>query len=152
METDIRSPQPQDARPYGRWRWRGWLPEAASCSWNMCVDVCVWSTRGSKIASVHAKLSNTTALDSDAESAYRTGTKLYISMHCNTDILYRISTPQKIIIIVFVLLCLSPLSLPPSVQSKDGKTPLHMAATHGRFSCSQALVQNGESHNSVLSA
>uniref|UniRef100_A0A7N8YNE5 Serine/threonine-protein phosphatase 6 regulatory ankyrin repeat subunit A-like n=1 Tax=Mastacembelus armatus TaxID=205130 RepID=A0A7N8YNE5_9TELE len=30
-----------------------------------------------------------------------------------------------------------------NMQSKDGKTPLHMAATHGRFSCSQALIQNG---------
>lgn len=36
------------------------------------------------------------------------------------------------------------LSLPLSAQSKDGKTSLHMAATHGRFSCSQALIQNGE--------
>lgn len=49
------------------------------------------------------------------------------------------------VIIVFVPLCLSPLSVPPSIQSKDSKTPLHMAATHGRFSCSQALIQNGES-------
>lgn len=39
----------------------------------------------------------------------------------------------------------SPPSLTPSAQSKDSKTPLHMAATHGRFSCSQALIQNGES-------
>lgn len=56
---------------------------------------------------------------------------------------------------LFLPLCLSaslPISLPPSVQSKDGKTPLHMAATHGRFSCSQALIQNGESPYSVLSA
>ncbi|CAB1443078.1 unnamed protein product [Pleuronectes platessa] len=30
-----------------------------------------------------------------------------------------------------------------NMRSKDGKTPLHMAATHGRFSCSQALIQNG---------
>lgn len=39
------------------------------------------------------------------------------------------------------------LSYPLSFQSKDGKTPLHMAATHGRFSCSQALIQNGKSPN-----
>lgn len=31
------------------------------------------------------------------------------------------------------------------VQSKDGKTPLHMTAIHGRFSRSQAIIQNGES-------
>lgn len=28
-------------------------------------------------------------------------------------------------------------------QSKDGKTPLHMAAVHGRYSRSQAVIQNG---------
>lgn len=39
METDIRSPQRQDAGPYGRWRGRGGLPEAASCLGNMCVGV-----------------------------------------------------------------------------------------------------------------
>ncbi|CAG11131.1 unnamed protein product [Tetraodon nigroviridis] len=32
-----------------------------------------------------------------------------------------------------------------NIQSKDRKTPLHMAAAHGRFSCSQALIQNGKS-------
>ncbi len=31
------------------------------------------------------------------------------------------------------------------LQSKDGKTPLHMTAIHGRFSRSQAIIQNGES-------
>uniref|UniRef100_A0A667YM70 Uncharacterized protein n=1 Tax=Myripristis murdjan TaxID=586833 RepID=A0A667YM70_9TELE len=34
-----------------------------------------------------------------------------------------------------------------NLRSKDGKTPLHMAAAHGRFSRSQALIQNGESTN-----
>uniref|UniRef100_A0A8C1B9J1 Ankyrin repeat domain 28b n=1 Tax=Cyprinus carpio carpio TaxID=630221 RepID=A0A8C1B9J1_CYPCA len=29
-------------------------------------------------------------------------------------------------------------------KSKDGKTPLHMAAIHGRYSRSQAIIQNGE--------
>lgn len=31
-----------------------------------------------------------------------------------------------------------------SLQSKDGKTPLHMTAIHGRFSRSQAIIENGE--------
>lgn len=71
---------------------------------------------------------------------------------CTASLKYRVKTWQKITIIVFVPLCFSPLSLPPSVQSKDGKTPLHMAATHGRFSCSQALIQNGETLSSMLHA
>lgn len=29
------------------------------------------------------------------------------------------------------------------LQSKDGKTPLHMTAIHGRFSRSQAIIENG---------
>lgn len=29
-------------------------------------------------------------------------------------------------------------------QSKDGKTPLHMTAIHGRFSRSQTIIQNGK--------
>lgn len=29
------------------------------------------------------------------------------------------------------------------VQSKEGKSPLHMAAIHGRFTRSQILIQNG---------
>lgn len=32
------------------------------------------------------------------------------------------------------------------VQSRDGKSPLHMTAVHGRFTRSQTLIQNGESH------
>lgn len=28
-------------------------------------------------------------------------------------------------------------------QSKEGKSPLHMAAIHGRFTRSQILIQNG---------
>lgn len=31
-----------------------------------------------------------------------------------------------------------------SPQSKEGKSPLHMAAIHGRFTRSQILIQNGE--------
>lgn len=31
-----------------------------------------------------------------------------------------------------------------SLQSKEGKSPLHMAAIHGRFTRSQILIQNGE--------
>ncbi|KAK6291225.1 hypothetical protein J4Q44_G00383790 [Coregonus suidteri] len=31
-----------------------------------------------------------------------------------------------------------------NIKSKDGKTPLHMTAIHGRFSRSQAIIQNGE--------
>lgn len=31
-----------------------------------------------------------------------------------------------------------------SLQSKDGKTPLHMTAIHGRFSRSQAIIENGK--------
>lgn len=31
------------------------------------------------------------------------------------------------------------------VQSRDGKSPLHMTAVHGRFTRSQTLIQNGES-------
>ena len=30
------------------------------------------------------------------------------------------------------------------MQSKDGKTPLHMTAIHGRFSRSQAVIKNGK--------
>lgn len=30
-----------------------------------------------------------------------------------------------------------------SPQSKEGKSPLHMAAIHGRFTRSQILIQNG---------
>lgn len=30
------------------------------------------------------------------------------------------------------------------LQSKEGKSPLHMAAIHGRFTRSQILIQNGE--------
>lgn len=30
------------------------------------------------------------------------------------------------------------------LQSKDGKTPLHMTAIHGRFSRSQTIIQNGK--------
>ena len=29
-------------------------------------------------------------------------------------------------------------------QSKEGKSPLHMAAIHGRFTRSQILIQNGK--------
>lgn len=29
------------------------------------------------------------------------------------------------------------------LQSKEGKSPLHMAAIHGRFTRSQILIQNG---------
>lgn len=29
-------------------------------------------------------------------------------------------------------------------QSKEGKSPLHMAAIHGRFTRSQILIQNGQ--------
>ena len=38
------------------------------------------------------------------------------------------------------------LSTSLSLQSKDGKTPLHMAASHGRFSRAQSLIKNGETH------
>lgn len=31
-----------------------------------------------------------------------------------------------------------------SFQSKEGKSPLHMAAIHGRFTRSQILIQNGQ--------
>lgn len=31
------------------------------------------------------------------------------------------------------------------LQSRDGKSPLHMTAVHGRFTRSQTLIQNGES-------
>lgn len=35
-------------------------------------------------------------------------------------------------------------------QSKDGKTPLHMTAIHGRFSRSQTIIHNGKKkHNSI---
>ena len=30
-----------------------------------------------------------------------------------------------------------------NVQSKDGKTPLHITALHGCFSCAQILIHNG---------
>lgn len=30
------------------------------------------------------------------------------------------------------------------LQSRDGKSPLHMTAVHGRFTRSQTLIQNGE--------
>lgn len=30
-------------------------------------------------------------------------------------------------------------------QTKEGKSPLHMAAIHGRFTRSQILIQNGTS-------
>lgn len=33
-------------------------------------------------------------------------------------------------------------------QSRDGKSPLHMTAVHGRFTRSQTLIQNGESFTS----
>lgn len=47
------------------------------------------------------------------------------------------------------LQCFLHPALTPSAQSKDKKTPLHMAATHGRFSCSQALIQNGQSSGAL---
>lgn len=31
-------------------------------------------------------------------------------------------------------------------QSKDGKTPLHMTALHGRFSRSQTIIQSGKKY------
>lgn len=38
-------------------------------------------------------------------------------------------------------------------QSKEGKSPLHMAAIHGRFTRSQILIQNGtDSGDFVLSS
>lgn len=37
-------------------------------------------------------------------------------------------------------------------QSRDGKSPLHMTAVHGRFTRSQTLIQNGESFWAVTSA
>lgn len=36
------------------------------------------------------------------------------------------------------------------VQSRDGKSPLHMTAVHGRFTRSQTLIQNGESHRGLF--
>ncbi|NXF13649.1 ANR52 phosphatase, partial [Smithornis capensis] len=36
------------------------------------------------------------------------------------------------------------VKLPVSLQSKEGKSPLHMAAIHGRFTRSQILIQNGD--------
>lgn len=36
------------------------------------------------------------------------------------------------------------------VQSRDGKSPLHMTAVHGRFTRSQTLIQNGESRYGLL--
>ncbi|NXU00122.1 ANR28 phosphatase, partial [Buphagus erythrorhynchus] len=35
-------------------------------------------------------------------------------------------------------------------QSKDGKTPLHMTAIHGRFSRSQTIIQNGKKEEGVF--
>lgn len=37
-------------------------------------------------------------------------------------------------------------------QSKEGKSPLHMAAIHGRFTRSQILIQNGMDPDFVLSS
>ena len=42
---------------------------------------------------------------------------------------------------------LSPFSYPP--QSKEGKSPLHMAAIHGRFTRSQILIQNGRNYSTI---
>lgn len=39
---------------------------------------------------------------------------------------------------IHFLICLG------SLQSKEGKSPLHMAAIHGRFTRSQILIQNGK--------
>lgn len=36
------------------------------------------------------------------------------------------------------------------LQSRDGKSPLHMTAVHGRFTRSQTLIQNGESSLCLL--
>uniref|UniRef100_A0A3B3CHE1 Ankyrin repeat domain 44 n=1 Tax=Oryzias melastigma TaxID=30732 RepID=A0A3B3CHE1_ORYME len=36
-----------------------------------------------------------------------------------------------------------------NIQSRDGKSPLHMTAVHGRFTRSQTLIQNGGEINSV---
>lgn len=36
------------------------------------------------------------------------------------------------------------VSLSLLFQSKDGKSPLHMTAVHGRFTRSQTLIQNGK--------
>ena len=33
-------------------------------AWGICVWVCMWSTKGCKIASAHSELSNTAVLDS----------------------------------------------------------------------------------------
>lgn len=38
------------------------------------------------------------------------------------------------------------------LQSKEGKSPLHMAAIHGRFTRSQILIQNGRDACAVLLA
>lgn len=35
------------------------------------------------------------------------------------------------------------------LQSKEGKSPLHMAAIHGRFTRSQILIQNGNAERPV---
>lgn len=35
------------------------------------------------------------------------------------------------------------LVIVPISQTKEGKSPLHMAAIHGRFTRSQILIQNG---------
>lgn len=69
--------------------------------------------------------------------------KIVHSIHIFLDALvyYSLKKPHQHLLCLFLHL-----------QSKDGKTPLHMAATHGRFSCSQALIQNGASSNSSLHA
>ena len=43
----------------------------------------------------------------------------------------------------FCLELLINLGVDVNMQSKDGKTPLHITAIHGCFSCAQILIHNG---------
>uniref|UniRef100_A0AAZ3RH72 Ankyrin repeat domain 28b n=1 Tax=Oncorhynchus tshawytscha TaxID=74940 RepID=A0AAZ3RH72_ONCTS len=63
----------------------------------------------------------------DVSQCIHTPPRIQLCSHCS------ITTPRK-----DRALCGANVN-----QSKDGKTPLHMTAIHGRFSRSQAIIQNG---------
>uniref|UniRef100_A0AAZ3RH15 Serine/threonine-protein phosphatase 6 regulatory ankyrin repeat subunit A n=1 Tax=Oncorhynchus tshawytscha TaxID=74940 RepID=A0AAZ3RH15_ONCTS len=69
----------------------------------------------------------------DVSQCIHTPPRIQLCSHCS------ITTPRK-----DRALCGANVN-----QSKDGKTPLHMTAIHGRFSRSQAIIQNGESLNAL---
>uniref|UniRef100_A0AAZ3NP69 Serine/threonine-protein phosphatase 6 regulatory ankyrin repeat subunit A n=1 Tax=Oncorhynchus tshawytscha TaxID=74940 RepID=A0AAZ3NP69_ONCTS len=72
----------------------------------------------------------------DVSQCIHTPPRIQLCSHCS------ITTPRKDraldVVVNELIECGANVN-----QSKDGKTPLHMTAIHGRFSRSQAIIQNG---------